>query len=190
MKFLSLFACAVVAVSITAKAEAAIYDFTIHSANYDIVGEITTNGNQLTSITGQVSGLLNATIDGLAYQPNLYYTSDNLFSPTGLGLPGPLVTNEGILFGAGGYFLNIYSVQNGPAYDYYISNSQFVGSYYVDPSSAPLFSPGDLILGGTITAVPELSTWAMMIVGFAGLAVAGRRRWIKQGGPAISSSVA
>jgi hypothetical protein len=30
--------------------------------------------------------------------------------------------------------------------------------------------------GGSITAVPELSTWAMMLVGFAGLGFAGYRR--------------
>lgn len=185
MKFASyIAACALLVASMTTKAEAAIYNFSIHSANYDIVGSITTSGEQLTSITGQMSGALNATIDGLASQPNVYYTSDNLFSPTGLGGIGPYVSNQGILFGAGGYFINIYSVLNGSTFDYYISNSQFVGNYYVDPTSAPLFSPGDLILGGTITAVPELSTWVMMIVGFAGVTLAGRRRWIKQSGQA------
>lgn len=183
-KFLSIAACAALTLSLTAKAEAAIYDFSLHSANYDIVGSITTSGDQLTSISGHISGALNATIDGLAYQPNVYYTSDNLFSPTGLGGVGPLVSNQGILFGAGGYFINIYSVLNGSKYDYYVSNSQFVGNYYVDPNSAPLFSPGDLVLSGTIAAVPELSTWVMMIVGFAGVTLAGRRRWIKQSGQA------
>lgn len=176
MKILSFFAGAIVALTMTAKVEAAIYDFTIHSANYDIVGEMTTSGILVTSLTGQISGLLNAPITGLSDQPNIYYTSDNTFSPT-----GPFVSNEGILFAAGGYFINIYSVLNGSEYDYYISNSQFIGNYYGDPTSAPLFAPGDLILSGTITAVPELSTWAMLITGFAGLAVIGRRRWAKQG---------
>ncbi|MBC9879623.1 hypothetical protein G8O24_19975 [Bradyrhizobium sp. INPA01-394B] len=160
----------------TAPADASIYDFTIHSQNYDIAGEITTSGNQVTSITGQLSGLLNATITGLLNQPNAYFTSDNLFSPA-----GPFVSNDGILFGAGGYSINIYSVANGGGYTYYIANSQFLGNYYSDPTSAPLFAPGDPILSGTITAVPEISTWAMMIVGFAGLAVFGGRRIARQG---------
>jgi len=159
----------------TTPAGAAIYDFTVHSQNYDIVGEITTNGNQVTSITGQLSGLLTATITGLLDQPNVYFTSDNLFNPT-----GPYVSNEGILFGAGGYSINIYSVANGGGYTYYIANSQFLGNYYSDPTSAPLFAPGDPILSGTITAVPEISTWAMMILGFAGLAVLGGGRMTRQ----------
>jgi len=41
--------------------------------------------------------------------------------------------------------------------------NQFGGDYFNDP----LFNPGSLILNATITAVPELSTWIMMIVGFA-----------------------
>jgi hypothetical protein len=38
---------------------------------------------------------------------------------------------------------------------------------------------GDVRLGGT-TAVPEASTWALILVGFAGLGVAGyrRSRWL------------
>lgn len=176
MKSISLFAGAIVVVAMTTKVEAAIYDFTIHSANYDIVGEMTTSGTQVTSLTGQISGLLNAPIAALGDQPNIYYTSDNMFSPS-----APFVSNEGILFTAGGYSLNVYSVLNGSQYDYYISNSQFIGNYYGDPTSAPLFAPGDLILSGTITAVPELSTWAMLITGFVSLAVAGRRRWTRLG---------
>jgi hypothetical protein len=106
-----------------------------------------------------------------------------VFNPSG----APFVSNEGILFSAGGFSLNIYSVLNGSTYDYYISNSEFIGNYYGDPTSAPLFAPGDLILSGTITAVPELSTWAMLITGFAGLAVVGRRRWITQGADAANA---
>lgn len=159
----------------TAKVDAAAYDFTIHSAGYDIVGEMTTAGTQVTSLTGQVTGLLNASITGLGNQPNIYYTSDNMFNPS-----APFVSNEGILFSAGGYFLNVYSVLIGSEYQYYLSNSQFLGNYYGDPTSAPLFAPGDLILSGTITAVPELPTWIALLTGFAGLAVVGRRRWIRQ----------
>jgi hypothetical protein len=61
---------------------------------------------------------------------------------------------------------------------------------YTGPESAPVFSAGSFTglfdplpptsSGGvlTFTVVPELSTWAMMLTGFAGLtaAAAGRRR--------------
>jgi hypothetical protein len=34
-------------------------------------------------------------------------------------------------------------------------------------------SPEDLALGGTVTTVPEPSTWVMMLAGFAGLGYLG-----------------
>ncbi len=55
---------------------------------------------------------------------------------------------------------------------------------YSGPESAPAFAPGVFAgtdatngLSGTltVTAVPEASTWAMMLVGFAGLGFAGTR---------------
>jgi hypothetical protein len=56
---------------------------------------------------------------------------------------------------------------------------------YSGPESSPVFAPGSFTLfesfstnnPGTLTftAVPEPSTWAMMLLGFAGLAFAGYR---------------
>src|SRR5262249_41544007 len=152
---------------LSASADAAIYDFSIHSDNYDVVGQITTTGNLVTSLVGQVTGLLTAPIDGLDGQFNVFYTSDNLLNSV-----APFVSNEGILFDAGGFFFNVYSVANGSTYDYYISSNQFGGDYFTDP----VYNPGSLIRNGTITAVPELTTWAMMIVGFAGLGFVAYRR--------------
>jgi PEP-CTERM motif len=50
---------------------------------------------------------------------------------------------------------------------------------YTGPESAPIFRAGDFLvstesLTGT-AAVPEPSTWAMMLIGFAGLGYASRR---------------
>lgn len=171
MKLLNFVAGIVALISATCSAHASVYNFTFDSANYDLVGQITTSGNQITSISGQVTGLLNAPITGLQEQPNFYFSSDNQFNPSGV----PFVSNEGILFDAGGYFFNIYSVANGPAYQYYIATNQFGGDY----SNDPLFNPGSLILNTTITAVPELSTWIMMIVGFAGISLVGSARAAK-----------
>ena len=171
MRVLNFVAGIVALIGATCSAQASVYNFTFDSANYDLVGQITTNGNVITSISGQVTGLLDAPITGLQGQPNFYFTSDNQFDPPVV----PFVSNEGILFDAGGYFFNIYSVANGPTYEYYISTNQFGGDYYNDP----LFNPGTLILNATITAVPELSTWIMMIVGFAGISVVGSARAAK-----------
>jgi hypothetical protein len=116
-----------------------------------------------------VTGLLNASIGGVQDQPdNFYFTNDNLFDASGV----PFVTNAGFLFDAGGFLFNVYSVANGAAYDYYIATNQFGGNYENDP----MFNPGTLIEHTTIAAVPELSTWIMMILGFAGISLAGSAR--------------
>ena len=50
---------------------------------------------------------------------------------------------------------------------------------YTGTEVNPIFSPGVFVLVSgtlTVTAVPEPSTWAMMLAGFAGLAYAGHRR--------------
>lgn len=177
MKLLSMLAGLALTICATTTSHAAVfsvYNFTIDAVDYDVVGQIVTSGNTITSITGEVTGLLNTSITGVAGQPNIYYTSDNQVS-----LLPPVVTNNGALFTAGGFFFNIYSVANGSGFDYYLSTNQFGP---VDPindpdyGNNPLFNPGSLILGGTISAVPELSTWFMMIVGFASVGAIGLRR--------------
>jgi len=156
-----------VAVVTSWNAEAALYNFALDSANYDVTGQITTTGNLITSIVGNVTGLLNAPIGGIDGQFNVYFTSDNTIS---FGA-APYVTGSGVLFDAGGYFFNVYSVANGQSYDYYLATNQFGADYF----NSPLFNPGSLILSGSISAVPEPSTWIMMIVGFLGICGAGSK---------------
>jgi hypothetical protein len=171
MRLLNILAGIAALIGATCSAQASVYNFTIDSVDYDLVGQITTSGNLITSISGQVTGLLNAPITGLQGQPNIYFSNDNLINP----FSAPFVSNDGILFDAQGFFFNIYSVANGPTYQYYIATNQFGGDYF----NNPLFNPGSLILNATITAVPELSTWIMMIVGFAGISVVGSARAAK-----------
>ena len=168
MRLLNVLAGIVALVGATCNAHASVYNFTFDGADYDVVGQITTSGNLITSISGQVTGLLNAPIAGLQGQPNIYFTSDNQIDFSG----NPYVSNEGILFDAGGFFFNVYSVATGPTYQYYIATNQFGADYSKDP----LFNPGSLIQNITIAAVPELSTWIMMIVGFAGISLVGSAR--------------
>ena len=172
MRLLSLILGVAVAVGATGIANATTYDFTIDSANYDVAGQITTNGSLITSISGNITGLLNAPIGGLDGQYNIYYTSDNQITFA----PPPYVTNAGALFDAGGYFFNVYSVANGPTFDYYLSSTQFGADYFTNP----LFNPGDLILNGSVTAVPSPtplpSTWMMMIAGLLVFFIVGFRR--------------
>ena len=170
MRLLNFLAGIAALIGATCSAQASVYNFTIDSVDYDVVGQITTSGNLITSISGQMTGLLSASITGLGDQPNIFYTSDNVFNPS-----APYVSNEGVLFSAGGFFFNVYSVANGSTFQYYISTNQFGNDYFTDP----LYNPGSLIVGGTIAAVPELSTWIMMIVGFGGISLVGSARAAK-----------
>ncbi len=48
--------------------------------------------------------------------------------------------------------------------------------YIGDIESPPGAFPTDLIFTATLTVVPEPSTWAMMMLGFAGLGFTGYRK--------------
>ena len=99
MRLLNFVAGIVALIGATCSAQASVYNFTIDSVDYDLVGQITTSGNLITSISGQVTGLLDAPITGLQGQPNIYFSNDNLIDP----FSAPFVSNEGILFDARGF---------------------------------------------------------------------------------------
>jgi hypothetical protein len=148
------------ALAVSVTANASVYNFTVDSSAYDVSGQFSTNGTQITAISGNVSKDLNATIIGVDTSDPGGFSGDNIFSPS-----APYVTNNGILFDAGAYIFNIYSVPVGNGFDYYISSSQFG----ID-SNDPLYDPGSLITAGSITAaIPEASTWVMIVLGFLGL---------------------
>jgi hypothetical protein len=173
MKLKSLIAAAVLIITASATANATIYDFTLDSSAYDVTGQITTSGSLVTLITGNITGDLTASITGPDTSNPGGFTSDNMFSTT-----TPFVSSAGVLFDAGGFVFNVYSAANGPTFDYFISSNQFG----TDFNNQPLFNPGSLITGGTIAeAVPEPSTWAMMILGFAGIGFMTYRRKARPG---------
>jgi len=137
---------------------------------------VTTSGNNITTLTGSLSGngLVNQAISLFTDASPYYYpggggaydTFDNVFSPT-----QPYVDGLGVAFSAGGYLFTVYSQPTGPS-----SNAYYLEANQVDYSGS-LFSPGELITEGSITvAVPEPSTWAMMILGFAGVGFMAYRR--------------
>ena len=66
---------------------------------------------------------------------------------------------------------------NSPAETSEITSPSFTiksGPYYIDYIEGN-GSPADLVFSTTTSAIPEPSTWAMMLLGFAGLAYAGLR---------------
>ena len=115
---------------------------------------------------------------------NGFLTYDNLFWPTG----APPTASD--FDGAGG-FLDIYglmfSIGGGTVVDLFdngVSPTTGVnyGGYGVGVATAD--EALDYVAGGVGVTAPEPSTWAMMVLGFAGLAFAGYRTSRKAGSAA------
>ncbi len=153
-------------------ANAAVYKFTFDSSDAQLTaaGQITVDPTgEVTGVSGAISGLVDQTISGVAADPSFpgaaysldgSFIYDNLYHASGAPLD-----IDGLLFvtaqNPGGYW-NLW--ENSPG-NYSLWES--VGSY-----NYPIAESGTL----SMTAAPELSTWAMLAVGFAGLAAVGRRR--------------
>ena len=125
-------------------------------------GQITVNtAGEVTGVSGVITGLVDQTITGVAANPSFpgpAYSLDGSFIYNNLyhasGTPFDI---DGLLFvtaqNPGGYW-NLW--ENSPG-NYSLWES--VGSY-----NYPIAESGNL----SVTAAPELSTWAMLAVGFAG----------------------
>jgi hypothetical protein len=151
---------------------AAIYKFTFQSSDAELTatGEFTANAaDEVTSVSGAISGLTNQTISGVtanpsfptaSYSPDGSFIYDNLYSSTGMAFD-----YSGLLFttaqNLGGYW-NLWGTSPGN-YSLYES----AGSY-----NYPIQEIGTLSVAGT----PEPSTWAMLALGFVALTFVGRRR--------------
>jgi hypothetical protein len=153
-------------------ANAAIYKFTFESNDTALTatGEFTVNSaNEVTSVSGAISGLTNRSISGVtsnpsfpnsSYSPDGSFIYDNLYSATGnaFDYSGLLFTTSG---NPGGYW-NLWSTAPG---SYSLFESAGTQNYPIEES-------GTL----SVAAAPELSTWAMLAMGFAGLGLVGGRR--------------
>jgi hypothetical protein len=171
MKTMLLAAVVAAAVFAPAMASAAVYDFTFESldAKLAATGEIAVNtAGQVTGASGLISGLTDQTISavtpnpnfsGAAYSPDGSFIYNDLYHASGMAFD-----IDGLLFATaqnpGGYW-NLWGTSPG---NYSLWES--VGSY-----NYPIEENGTL----SVAAVPEPSTWAMMLVGFAGLGFAGYR---------------
>jgi PEP-CTERM motif len=162
---------------VPAGANAATYafDFSTTDSVFTATATITTpdtvdaiGGFDVLSISGAISGPNGGTI---ALEPNSSqpfpdyngaFLYDNVFFPTAT----LEVDGNGILFSAGGYDYNLYSV--GPTY--YLSSTNPAGN----------FDLGEPVAFGdpapTAAVAPEPSTWVLLLLGFAGLYFAGRRK--------------
>ena len=153
-------------------ANASVYRFTFESFDSELMatGTMTVSAaGEVTAISGQISGLVDQTIGsvtpnpnfpGPAYSPDGSFIYDNLYYSSGMAFD-----IDGVLFATaqnpGGYW-NLWG--NSPD-DFSLWESANSNGYPIEES-------GTL----SVAAVPELSTWAMLGLGFAGLGVAGRAR--------------
>jgi len=171
MKTIGLFVGALFGAAVSVMpANAAVYQFTFDGSVYDAVGQFVTDAsNNITSITGTVTvtppGVDGGAITDLLTTPLPYPSpSDPLwgwsFSNT---TDGVIFDGDGILFAFGANNIgNIY-------------NTDGVNYFSADLPGGELRTIGDV---GTLTisAVPEPSTWAMMILGFVGVGFVAYRR--------------
>jgi hypothetical protein len=155
-----------------ATAKATVYKFTLQSSDAELMasGEFAVDAaGQVTGASGVIFGLVNQTISAvspnpnfssLAYSPDGSFIFNNVYYPTGMAFD-----INGLLFvtaqNSGGYW-NLWG--NSPG-NYSLWES--VGS-----QNYPIEESGIL----SVAAAPELSTWAMLAVGFGGLGLVGRRR--------------
>ncbi len=145
------------------------YSFTSYDGQLTATGVLTVNGsNEATDILGTIAGLVDQTVSGIAGNPNfpnMATSSDGAFYYNDLYTnASPYLDLYGLLFttvqNPGGYW-NLW-------YDsgHYSLWESVAGRGYVVQEMGAL----------RVAAVPELSTWAMMGLGFAGLALTGHRR--------------
>jgi hypothetical protein len=154
-------------------ANATVYNFTFNSSSESIIGQLTvdTADNEVTNITGTLSGAVNDTINGFIANPsfpNFVSLPDGAFIYDNVFYPGQdsLVDQFGVVFTTAGNPGGYWNLWSGAPGDYSLDESNLAGDYPI------------AISGGNLdpTPVPEPSTWVMMLIGLAGLGVAAYRR--------------
>jgi hypothetical protein len=159
-------------------ASAAVWNFSFSDAQGDTAsGQFTTSGSgpnfAIASISGTFDGQTINALDSYAAADNTFYSA------------GPsYVSYSGVSFSLIGGPISQVNVWYGDA----AGANGFNGvNYWLDknpPDSSGSGPDGGPLTGFVVTAaVPEPSTWAMMILGFAGVGFMAYRR--KQNGPAL-----
>ena len=159
------------AVLAPAAANATVYHFSFETTDgvFTVSGSATTantrhsaGGYDLLTLSGTVSGPSGGSISLIAdpSQPAAFNNGTWIYDDVLFPHAAPFVDNSGLLFSAGGSAFNWYSI----GLQTYLSSNVSEGAY----------NPGELV-GSVSLNTPEPSTWAMMLVGFAGLGFAGYR---------------
>ncbi|MBC9878330.1 PEP-CTERM sorting domain-containing protein [Bradyrhizobium sp. INPA01-394B] len=185
MKFLKSISSGLLLGLVVSSAQAAILTegFTFKGKAYDISGQFTYDtslGNTLLSINGAVLSVNSASagtggpikqlipVTGFSFYPNgpgdAYFSYDNVFDPV-----AGKFTGSGILFSFGsGNFGNLY-FGPGAFFSTWLPNGSGASTTVC---SGDLYCPGDSgnLDFNAVGGVPEPSTWALMLLGFTGIA--------------------
>jgi hypothetical protein len=154
----------------TASASASTWNFSFADAGGDsATGQFTTAGSgpnyTITAISGTFNGQAVNALDGYAAADNIFYSA------------GPYVSYQGLSFSLLGGPISQVNVWYGDA----AGVNGFTGINYwldINPTDVVGIGPdaGPLTSFTVTAAVPEPSTWAMMILGFAGVGFMAYRR--------------
>jgi len=146
------------------------------------------------------------TVTGLGYN-NYGFNSDHtvgIYNSAGTLLASAVVTGSSTLIGdyrydtglslklaAGDYYVVATTLGLNDGWIYQASSwstepsVSYLGSYYADGAGGHLAFPDlsatsrQYFEANFLTAIPEVSTWAMLAAGFVGLGLAGRRRRVR-----------
>jgi len=145
-------------------AGAAVYTVAFDGANFKLLANITTNAADLiTDLNGSVlnkgNQVTTALTGVLPLGTQSLWTFDNLFSAGS----NPLSFDGIVLTSANPNFLYNLFASGGNTF---LSTTDPDGSFYANVDLGVL----------TVGAIPEPATWAMMLVGFFGIAVVATRR--------------
>jgi hypothetical protein len=155
----------VFAIAVISNASASIvYDFSEASGIFNVSGTLTTDG-VIGVVTASDIESFSLTVSG---NPLVLTKSNTSFSLSGSGLTA---SSTQLLYDFSASFGNFTIVGAGPdGFD------NFSGTKIVLNGISRLTAVSGSVVLGTVSAIPEPSTWAMMILGFAGVGFMAYRR--------------
>jgi hypothetical protein len=146
--------------------------------------------------SAKYSGAISQTISGLTpgheYVVTFVWAGNQYYDSSSLSYSGPLTADWQVSLGsqtfttpAANYASHGFTGWMSQSFTYTATSTSEVLSFLAQgtPNGLP---PVALLDGVSLTAVPELASWAMMLVGFAGLGFAGYRR-TKRSAEALTS---
>lgn len=168
--------------ALASRAEASVFEIKYSSGNIalDLTASATLDSNgvdyDITNVSGKVlSGANTYTINGLVgaagtagnVQTSGVFSFDNVITNVG-GVLQWSYAGLAVTAGPSNYLYNLFTDSF-----YGLNNAMLT----TDPNAGPFGSFEEALGTGTVTAaVPEPSTWAMMILGFFGLGLVSYRR--------------